>query len=371
MMLDPQLAQKIVGEVRQLLHESIIVMDRDGIIIASTDGERVGQRHQGAVLVITRKESLIITETMSRQWPGVRAGIDLPIFFHNDVVGVIGITGEPDKVSKYGHLLQKMTELLIHESYYQKQIDFHERTLEGFVFDWLNDREWDESFRSMAKLLNINLTCDRQAVFMYVPGLARKADQTVWHELSEEIARNREDILIRWGNDHMLLLLNTSDAHREVSRAVEKWAASIVKQTGARPKMGIGSSVPARQLKQSFQQAKRALNVTTDRHPILYDQELTLEMIHEGLSTDTKKLFIERAIGSILSDNDILDTLRNLFHHRYSLKETAETMHIHINTLHYRLKKLHDLTGLDTREMRSRVILYLALMFLDDQTEKY
>ncbi|GGL42661.1 carbohydrate diacid regulator [Sporolactobacillus putidus] len=368
-MLEAQLAQKIVGEVRLLTEESIIVMDRNGIIIASTDGERLGQLHEGARLVIERKEALIITQETAGQWRGVRAGINLPIFFQNTVVGVIGITGKPEKVANYGHLLQKMTELLIHESYYQEQLDFRERTLEGFAFDWLNNREWDDSFLSLAKILNVNLHCDRQVVFIRVPKPSGKEDGRTLAVLQELLDLEKDDILVRWGNDHLLLLADVSDQQRDLPGQVEKWAFSINKWTGEQSTIGVGSALPAEKLKYSFHQAKRALNVTGKLRPIMYDKDLTLEMISDGLDKDTKKLFIERVIGSVLSDQELLGTLRNLFAHRFSFKETADVMHIHINTLHYRLKKLQMETGLDTRDMRSRVVLYLALMFLDDQTK--
>ncbi|MFP9170448.1 helix-turn-helix domain-containing protein, partial [Enterococcus faecalis] len=41
-----------------------------------------------------------------------------------------------------------------------------------------------------------------------------------------------------------------------------------------------------------------------------------------------------------------MNTIRTFFHHDLSLKQTAEDMHIHINTLRYRLAKAEQLTGL-------------------------
>lgn len=49
-----------------------------------------------------------------------------------------------------------------------------------------------------------------------------------------------------------------------------------------------------------------------------------------------------------------------------SLKYTAEAMHVHINTLHYRLKRIQDLTTLDPKRMQDAMLFYLAFMLLDD-----
>lgn len=64
-----------------------------------------------------RKPSSLQKED-ERRLQGVKAGMNLPLLFHDEVIGVIGITGEPENISRYGEILRKMTELLIHENYF-------------------------------------------------------------------------------------------------------------------------------------------------------------------------------------------------------------------------------------------------------------
>ena len=54
-MLFPDLANKIVREVRRLITENIIIINIEGVIIASTDTERIGQFHEGAPLRQTKE----------------------------------------------------------------------------------------------------------------------------------------------------------------------------------------------------------------------------------------------------------------------------------------------------------------------------
>ena len=56
-MLFPDLANKIVREVRRLITENIIIINIEGVIIASTDTERIGQFHEGALRANKRKPS--------------------------------------------------------------------------------------------------------------------------------------------------------------------------------------------------------------------------------------------------------------------------------------------------------------------------
>lgn len=150
-MLFPDLANKIVREVRRLITENIIIIDINGTIIASTDQERLGSFHEGALRCAEQKKTVIITNEDEQYLCGVKAGINLPLLFHDEVIGVIGITGDPENISQYGEILRKMTELLIHENYFVEQLELEQRSYEAFVFDWLQGTDWSPSFLDRAK----------------------------------------------------------------------------------------------------------------------------------------------------------------------------------------------------------------------------
>lgn len=64
-MLFPDLANKIVREVRRLITENIIIINIQGVIIASTDAKRIGQFHEGALRCAKQKKTVIITKKMN------------------------------------------------------------------------------------------------------------------------------------------------------------------------------------------------------------------------------------------------------------------------------------------------------------------
>jgi carbohydrate diacid regulator len=106
-LLQPDLAEKIVKEVRKLIGEEIIVVNTAGHIIAGTNRERVGAFHEGALITSQNRKKLIITEKEIPQLKGVKPGINLPILFQNEVIGVIGITGDPETVTPFGESFAK------------------------------------------------------------------------------------------------------------------------------------------------------------------------------------------------------------------------------------------------------------------------
>lgn len=367
-MLQVNFAKKIVKEVRKLLNEEIVVMNTAGTIIASTNNERIGTFHEGALITSKKNEKLIIKKEDESFLEGVKAGINLPICFGKQVVGVIGITGEPIKVLPYAELLKKMTELLIQENFYKEEMTRQTRTLEAFIFDWLELREWDLAFYNRAELLNINLSVPRLLILVKV---IREDQQLFDLSMKWRSERNRNDLCINWGNDRLLLLLEADPPldHYSLKNKLYRWKNEIETSNHLSLQFGVGTIVQPTGLKKSFLKAERALHAITGHNWIMFDDHLTLEMIMEDLRLDTKKEFIQRTISPLLEDEELLQTLRVLFERNFSIKKTAEALHIHINTLHYRIKKIEDHTSLNPKKTKDQFTLYLGLYILDHYTK--
>jgi len=367
-MLLPSLAEKIVKEVRRLIDEDIIIVDTTGMIIASTDPIRVETFHEGALLAIKERKNVIITSEMEKTLKGVKAGINLPVFFQNKAVGVIGITGEPNKVSHYGELLKKMTELLIQENYYIEQMEWNSRVLEAFVFDWLQNNDWSTEFYDRAALLEIDLQVDRQVVLGSFDSPPPITERTIWDQLQQRNRSEHKNIYIRWGNDRFLILF-TRQGKGSVLHSLQKMKTQIETDFHLKVAFGVGKYVPATQLRKSFLQAERALLSAKKTHSITFDDDLKLEMLLQEIKEETRKDYVRRTIGFLISEDELLETLHIFIEENQSIKNTADLLHIHVNTLHYRLKKIEELTTLNPRQFKHLVILYLALLSLDEQTK--
>ncbi len=367
-MLLPSLAEKIVKEVRKLIDEDIIIVDMSGIIIASTDPNRLEKFHEGALLAIKERKNFIITNEMEKALKGVKAGINLPVFFQKKAVGVIGITGEPKKVSPYGELLKKMTELLIQENYYIEQMEWNSRVLEAFVFDWLQNKDWSTEFYDRAALLEIDIQLDRQVVLGSFDSLSPITERTIWDQLQQRNRSEQRNIYIRWGNDRFLILYPRQEKNT-ILHSLQKTKTQMETDFNVKVSFGVGKCVQARQVKESFLQAERALSVARKTSSILFDDDLKLEMLLQEVKEETRKDFVKRTIGLLLSEDALLETLHMFIAENQSLKSTSDMLHIHVNTLHYRLKKIEELTSLNPRQFQHLVILYLGLLSLDEYTK--
>jgi carbohydrate diacid regulator len=371
LLLIPELAEKIVREVQKLIGEDIIVVNTEGFIIASTDPVRVGTFHEGALIALQKKRKLIITAEDQLKLSGVKAGINLPIFFQHDVIGVIGITGEPNKVTPFGEVIRKMTELLISENYYAEQFDWHTRAVESFVMDWVQAKEWNHSFLDRAKLLSIDIVAKRLVVIIEFIGINSPLSRDSWSTIFNRFQQNTKEVVARSGNERMVLLINCSSSPSKatIEKRLMQFFQFLRNNFGIQAAAGVGQATDSKEISNSYQQAERSLKIGKLNGMITFDEDLTLEMISEEIRPNSKADFVLRTIGPLLKEAELLETLKELFRQNHSLKNTSNTLHIHINTLHYRLKKVEDLTQLNPNNIHDLVTLYLGILFLDEQTK--
>jgi len=369
-MLLPELAEKIVKEVQKLISEEIIVVNTAGVIIAGTSLERVGSFHEGAKLAIQQKKKRIITEEAARKLKGVKAGINLPIFFQNEVIGVIGITGEPEAVTPFGEIVRKMTELWIRENYYAEQFDWHSRALESFVMEWVQAKEASALPADRARVLSIHLELTRTAAIVEFEPLSQPLSRDIWSSIFQSLSDNQQDVIARSGNERVILLFDCSNSQTQtdIKRRIEAFLSFLKASFGLTAYAGIGQKTEAGALYESYRQAERALQAAKRKGRIVFDEELTIEMLSGELSQQVKSEYISRTIGPLLQETELLDTLTELFRQNHSLKKTAESLHIHINTLHYRLKKVEESTKLNPGDIHDLMCLYLAVLFHTEDT---
>ncbi|MDN6168525.1 MAG: helix-turn-helix domain-containing protein [Micrococcaceae bacterium] len=107
--LSPELAQRVIDQVAPTLEFNINIMDPAGRIIASTDPARIGSTHAVA-RAVAAGEPGIVHDGAS---PAERPGANLPLRLDGKIVGVLGLTGPPERVSPVAQVLVLTTALLL------------------------------------------------------------------------------------------------------------------------------------------------------------------------------------------------------------------------------------------------------------------
>ncbi|MGW5876111.1 CdaR family transcriptional regulator [Nocardiopsis terrae] len=118
--LSSETAQRVVDLIAPTISHNINVMDEHGTIIACLDPARVGTLHHGAQRVIAERRAVLVTEP----GPGTsdRPGANEPLLIDGELRGVVGVTGEPRQVEDLARVVALTVQLLITQEHEQDAV---------------------------------------------------------------------------------------------------------------------------------------------------------------------------------------------------------------------------------------------------------
>ncbi|MGG0717712.1 sugar diacid recognition domain-containing protein [Robertmurraya massiliosenegalensis] len=372
MKVTARLATNIVDKMKEIINQDINYINENSIIIASTNKTRIGNYHGGAQKVLESNERLIIT--VENEYEGTRKGINVPIHHDNKVIGVIGITGTEEEVSKFGEIIKSMTEILIKEAFIQEQIKLESESKKQFIEDLLF-RIYDDdklSLKIRSELLDVEIDVPR------IIAIARidenyKPKYIISHEFQEEIFKlinryidfDKQNIMIKSGINYLLFL--KAETIKDIKSLLNNISKKIEEKLNVNVYFGIGSNgINKNEVRDSYDKARKALNVALihKEEKVVNYSELDVDLIIDDLSQVVKEKYINDVFKSI-DDSQVdsyIDLLLTYFKNDGSIIKTAEELFLHKNTLQYKLKKLKKLTGYDPRKSRDQMVLYLAIL---------
>ncbi|MEN2766624.1 CdaR family transcriptional regulator [Ornithinibacillus xuwenensis] len=368
MELTRELGKKIINETRKLIDENIIIVNKNAIIIASTDPTRIDKFHEGAQMTIQNNSVTLLTEDHIQTMKGIRPGVNLPISINNTVIGVIGITGNPQEIIPFASLMQKMTELLIQENIYIQENEWHARALETYFLEWIQMDDIPNEFLHRGELLGITLSPPFRCSIVSLNGNHIQA-KTV-DDVLKLFRLKLNCPVIRWGNSRLILI--TEEVHPQAIVNLQhqlQSAQNYIQSTlHVSFSIGIGTSINTYQIKESFQKANKALSIGRENN-MTYYEDLLLEVCLDDIKTDIRHEFLDKIISKFKNEDALMNTLKIYLKNNMNLTETATELHIHINTLHYRLNRIKQLTGLNPKHTYSIALFYTAFYFLDNYTK--
>ncbi|MBT2757782.1 helix-turn-helix domain-containing protein [Mesobacillus foraminis] len=365
--LTNELAQEIVERTMKILNKNINVMNEEGVIIGSGDSGRMNQIHDGALLVLKKGESVEIDESKAAGMKGSRPGINLPIVFSNQIVGVVGITGEPGQIRNYAQLVKMAAELVLEQSFLLESVQWKQRLQSEIVNQLISEEGVSEVWvKRRAAFLGINLDQPRMAIVLEQPNNTEISNQKLIRSVQYETAKT-DLVGVTFNNE--IVVLKEADGNE---MNVTPFLFRLQKSSGNNVLIGSGS--PARNIKEynhSFQQAKRALMVGSKLHPEApfyqygkYRLEVMLAKMGEDEKDHTAFSFYEPLLVHD-KKGELVHTLEAYIKDGGELNKVADTLFIHRNTLRYRIEKISELTNKDPRNVRDLIDLYIAMIYYD------
>ncbi|MGI5149010.1 PucR family transcriptional regulator [Plantactinospora sp. CA-294935] len=157
-----------------------------------------------------------------------------------------------------------------------------------------------------------------------------------------------------------------------VPDAVRGTVAGLVPGLGA-GRLAVGVSGPAAEpdaLAGAVEQAEHALTTALadpDPGTVVSAGDLASHLLLlSGVPPEARRAFRDRVLGPVLAYDrahhaDLVSTLDEFLACSGSWSRAAERLHLHVNTLRYRIGRIEQLTGRDLSRFPDRVDFYLAL----------
>lgn len=111
-MLDPDLVSRVVERISTCTDYNINIMNESGVIIASRDTGRIGSYHEIAHQMIKSGQDMIAVKD-SESYLGVKSGVNLLVYDGKKPVGVVGVTGDPEKVQEIALIIRMALESVL------------------------------------------------------------------------------------------------------------------------------------------------------------------------------------------------------------------------------------------------------------------
>jgi carbohydrate diacid regulator len=380
--LDARLAQDIVARTMQIIDSNVNVMDARGRIIGSGDRERIGELHEGALLVLSQGRVVDIDEAVAKHLHGVRPGINLPLRIDGEIVGVIGLTGQPTALRHYGELVCMTAEMMLEQARLLHMLAQDSRLREELVLNLIRSDTLSPALSEWAQRLGIDLNQPRVVAVVEVDSGQLGVDSAMseLQQLQTLLTTPERDNLIAIVSlTEMVVLKPALNAHGRYDqddhrRRVDQLLQRMKESGQVRMRIALGNFFTGPgSIARSYRTARTTMMVGKQRMPeqrSFFYQDLVLPVLLDSLRGGWQANELARPLAKLkANDNNGLlrRTLVAWFSHNVQPSATARALFIHRNTLEYRLNRISELTGLDLGNFDDRLLLYVALQ-LDEQS---
>jgi carbohydrate diacid regulator len=360
--LTSALAQRVVDQVRPRLTHGINVMDRGGRIIGSVDPMRIGSIHEGAAHAIEECHAVIVDAADASA--GVMPGVNIPLIVDGEVIGAVGVTGNPSEVQSVGEVIALTVELLVKEERQRDSSRWHEDAVRQVILalatGTMTETGLVEALRRVGSPLsppwNIAVVTSAQK-----PGVAMPPEKLASLLRQVEALPNAVGTELQGA---LWVLHGGTDERMLADRR------KMLQSTGIRMLSGRMSATTEQVAAEAAQ--LRVLLTAAGVIPardLVWLADLAAECAVASQPAELSAALADRVLGPLSPTLRL--TARGFLDTELSIGATATALNTHRNTLVQRLERITQLTGLDLRRFEHATTMRLALLSADATAEPH
>jgi carbohydrate diacid regulator len=350
--LTPGVATAVVRQVIARLGVNVNIMDADGVILASGDPSRIGDVHEGARRVLREGGTVAVTAAEAERLAGTLPGVNSPISLDGQVVGVVGLTGDPERLATAAASVVLTVELLLAQEQSAEERQWRARARTQLVEDLAAGRmgagDWDRRCRLVgARLLPpYALLATRLSA---APSPVQQRRQLDLGTTGALVALDVGDVV--W--------VLAGEGHHRTVRSRWETARAALRRTGAEgPTVDAGVAADLTELAELVRRTRLALHGAVPGDCDLRDLELPV------LLAELDHHVARDAVGRLVAglDGELRRTVAALLDADLVVTRAAAALNVHRNTMLGRLDRTARITGRDPRRFRDAAALHVGLL---------
>ncbi len=349
-MIDRLLAERLIEKVSQFTDYNVNIMDENGIIIASRMKERVGTFHEVAFQLLKGDED---TRTVMKEdsEKGVKCGINMVVHVNKRKEGVVGITGDPKEVTPIAKVIRMSVEVMLEYELFKyenlRKYNLKEQLLHLIMH---SDNFAREDLEKYTSALRLDENIIRVPILIACPQLPSDQESAMALFGGAELF-TRQDFMDRT-REGFLLIFKAIDCSfgyfmQDYQSILADYLAPFLRyaqENKAPCRIYIG---PMQNDIMYYHQAYLDcvwMQKNIDGDGIFYFYDYVVQYLASMASpTEFHTIFslLRKELGE-KSVEQYIEIMGALIHHEYNLAHASASLHIHKNTLVYRLDKIRE-----------------------------
>ena len=361
MSIDEKIARKLLKEIMDNINYevNINIMNEYGEIIASGDEKRIGKIHLGALDVIRNAKSMEYFDYIDNDTESSKPGVNIPLFINNEIIGVVGVTGNPKEIKLIANMVKMLTEILIRrEIDIDKQI-LKQTTLNNYIYKIISKdcHNYVSSINIWAENNNYSFNIDRNVCLLKIENNGKydmyKISEYLINKLQNTKYFYKQDIITYIGNKQFIIIksFNSKEKIQDKKKIINYFFTSLRNEINIDMKFSAMCGCIVNNLEdmhKSFEQANFLFNYITHTNNNTYfieDYMLEYIILNEGYFSSY--MILKNTLNIINKNIAFKETIITMSNCDMNINKTCEKLFMHRNTILYRMKKIKEILDLD------------------------
>ncbi|MEI0530366.1 sugar diacid recognition domain-containing protein [Brachyspira pilosicoli] len=361
MSIDEKIARKLLKEIMDNINYevNINIMNEYGEIIASGDEKRIGKIHLGALDVIRNAKSMEYFDYIDNDTESSKPGVNIPLFINNEIIGVVGVTGNPKEIKLIANMVKMLTEILIRrEIDIDKQI-LKQTTLNNYIYKIISKdcHNYVSSINIWAENNNYSFDIDRNVCLLKIENNGKydmyKISEYLINKLQNIKYFYKQDIITYIGNKQFIIIksFNSKEKIQDKKKIINYFFTSLRNEINIDIKFSAMCGCIVNNLEdmhKSFEQANFLFNYiahTNNNTYFIEDYMLEYIILNEGYFSSY--MILKNTLNIINKNIAFKETIITMSNCDMNINKTCEKLFMHRNTILYRMKKIKEILDLD------------------------